>query len=127
MLTTYNNHPAIYISKRFKTHDHIWFAIMHEIAHLIKHYNKNIINVSYENDDKSTDIKEIEANNFSRDFWIDKEEYNEFIKENDFSEERILAFAKKQNILEGIVVARLQHDGLLERDKLNYKKINIDK
>lgn len=39
---------------------------MHEIAHLIKHYNKNTINVSYEKDDKSTDIKEIEANDFSK-------------------------------------------------------------
>lgn len=127
VLTTYNNHPAIYISKRFKTHDHIWFAIMHEIAHLIKHYNKNTINVSYENDERSTDIKEVEANTFSRDFWINKEEYNNFVNEKDFSEEKIRKFAKKQNILDGIVVARLQHDGLLERDKLNYKKINIDK
>lgn len=62
-----------------------------------------------------------------RNFWIDKEEYNNFIKENNFSEEKISTFAKKQNILDGIVVARLQHDGLLKMDKLNYKKINTKK
>lgn len=127
LLTTYKNHPAIYISKRFKTHDHIWFAIIHELGHLIKHYNNKEINISYDNDDISTNIKENEANSFARDFFISLNEYNNFIKNNDFSENEICRFAQQQKILEGILIARLQHDGIIAHDKYNYKKINIDK
>lgn len=127
VLTTYKNHPVIYISKRFKTHDHIWFAIMHEIGHLIKHYNSKDINISYDTDDISTDIKENEANSFARDYFIEPIDYNNFVKNNDFSDSAICKFSQEHKILDGILVARLQHDGYIENDKLNYKKININK
>lgn len=127
VLTTYKNHPAIFISKRFKTHDHIWFAIMHEVGHLIKHYNNKDINISMDTDDISTDIKEREANAFARDYFINLNDYNNFVNNNDFSDNAICKFSQEHKILEGILVARLQHDGIIENDKLNYKKVNINK
>lgn len=127
VLTTYKGHPAIFISKRFKTHDHIWFAIMHEVGHLIKHYNSKDINISMDSDDISTDIKEKEANSFARDFFIDKDDYNNFVNNSEFSDSLICKFAQEHKIQEGILVARLQHDGFIEKNKFNYKKININK
>ena len=47
-LSTYNDHPVIYLSGRFKTHDHIWFAFIHEIAHLLLHYNRKETIISFE-------------------------------------------------------------------------------
>jgi HTH-type transcriptional regulator / antitoxin HigA len=125
-LTTYKNNPAIYLSGRFKTHDHVWFALMHEIGHLIKHYNPNRPIVTFEEElifnKNNTNPKEEEANSFARDFFIDKEAYNKFTESNFFERTAIENFAKDQNILPGIVVARLQHDGYIGFDQLNFLK-----
>lgn len=125
VLTTYKNHPAIYISKRFKTHDHIWFAIMHEIGHLLKHYNPKNIDITYDTENVNANIKEKEANKFAREIFIKDSDYNNFINEKDFSEKSISRFAQENEILEGILVARMQHDGIIGKDKFNYKKIYV--
>ena len=121
-LTTYNNHPSIMLSGRFKTHDHIWFAFIHELGHLVKHYNKKDIIISFEDSEKSEDAREQEANRFAREFFIDQQAYSAFIRKNQFSEEDIRVFAKSQSVLPGIVVARLQRDGIITYDKLNHMK-----
>jgi HTH-type transcriptional regulator / antitoxin HigA len=124
-LTTYKNNPAIFLSGRFKTHDHVWFALMHEIGHLIKHYIPNEPIVTLENElelKPTTNTKENEANEFARDFFIDRSQYKKFVNSGEFNEKSIFEFAKTQNVLPGIIVARLQHDGFISYDKLNYLK-----
>ncbi|AJD92961.1 protein of unknown function DUF955 [Jeotgalibacillus malaysiensis] len=123
-LTTYKNNPAIYLTGRFKSHDHVWFALIHEIGHLIKHYipNEPIVTLEDELELDNTDAKEEEANEFARDFFINKFEYKEFVSLGKFDERSIHAFAKTQSVLPGIVVARLQHDGYIGFDKLNHLK-----
>lgn len=121
-LSTYNDHPVIYLSGRFKTHDHVWFAFIHEIAHLLKHYNTNETMISFEETGHPVDIKEEEANKFSREYFIDPIDYERFVECGDFSSKNIESFAVDQCVLPGIVVARLQHDGYLPRDRFNYKK-----
>ncbi|MBG8574086.1 MULTISPECIES: HigA family addiction module antitoxin [Bacillus] len=125
-LTTYKEKPAIFLSGRFKTHDHVWFALMHEIGHLIKHYipNEPIVTLENELEDlkPNTDKKEEEANEFARDFFIDKSEYKKFVESRKFDEHSIYEFANAQSVLPGIVLARLQHDGYVSFDKLNHLK-----
>ncbi|MBG0916406.1 ImmA/IrrE family metallo-endopeptidase [Exiguobacterium sp. SRB7LM] len=122
-LTTYEGSPAIYLTGRFKTHDHVWFALMHEIGHLLKHYDSNKSIITFEEDFQvETDKKEEEANEFARDFFIDKKDYTDFINNKIFSSKEIMEFANSQKVLPGIVVARLQHDGHIGYDKLNYLK-----
>ncbi|MDP4553573.1 ImmA/IrrE family metallo-endopeptidase [Alkalihalobacillus macyae] len=125
-LTTYLKSPAIFLSGRFKTHDHIWFALMHEIGHLILHYDENETIVTLESelelDPQNQEPKENEANSFARDFFINSDDFRKFIETDDFNKKNIEDFADSQNILPGIVVARLQHDGYLSYDKLNYIK-----
>ncbi|WP_079710202.1 HigA family addiction module antitoxin [Paraliobacillus ryukyuensis] len=124
-LTTYKNNPAILLTGRFKTHDHVWFALMHEIGHLIKHYKPNEPIVTLEDEldlEPNIDTKEEEANEFARDFFINKNDYKEFLKNEQFDEKSIHNFANDQGILPGIVVARLQHDGYINFDKLNHLK-----
>lgn len=105
-LTTYKNRPAIYISGRFKSHSNTWFAIIHEIGHLLLHYNKRDVIVSYENEE---DDKEKEANEFARDFFIDPVDYKQFCNKKQITVETIRKFAKEQGTLPEFVVARLQH------------------
>lgn len=116
-LTTYKNHPAIFISGRFKSHANTWFALIHEIGHLLLHYNKNDVIISYEGED---DIKEKEANEFARDFFINPEKYEQFCKKNKISAETIKLFAKEQGTIPEFVVARLQHDKKIGFDQFNY-------
>lgn len=118
-LTTYKNHPAIYISGRFRSHSHTWFALMHEIGHLLLHYNKSEIFISYEESENEGSRKEEQANEFARDFFIDRAAYETFSSTQNFTEEVIRRFAKEQNTLPEFVVARLQHD-----KKIAYSQFN---
>jgi HTH-type transcriptional regulator/antitoxin HigA len=121
-LTTYKGHPTIYLSGRFRSHDNIWFAFIHEVGHLLKHYNKKDTIISYEDSEDSTNYKEIEVNEFARDFFLDPQEYDKFILNKKFDAESIKQFARKENVLTGIVLARLQHDKVLGYEKLSYLK-----
>ena len=119
-LLTYKDHPAIFISRRFKTHDHTWFAIAHELGHLIRHYQKDDIIISLE--EGSENKKEEEANEFARNLFMDLDKYKEFVQKGDFSSKSIELFAAKNKVVSGIVIARLQHDGYLSMAAMNHKK-----
>lgn len=121
-LTTKFDRPTIYISCRYKTHDHIWFAIMHEIAHLLLHYNSHETIVS--NDDDNSSI-ELEANNYARNFFVPEKDFILFKEKQDFSVSSIISFAKQQNVLPGIIVAFLQHDKTINPNELNKLKNRI--
>ncbi len=116
-LTTYRNHPAIYLSGRFKSHSNTWFAFIHEIGHLLLHYDKNDVIVSYEGNE---DEKEKEANEFARNFFINPTEYESFIDKNDITAEMIKRFAKEQGTIPEIVVERLQHDKKIGFEQFKY-------
>ena len=53
---------------------------------------------------------ENEADKFAQEILIPSEEYNSFLKKEDFSFDSIEEFSRKINIQPGIVVGRLQRD-----------------
>lgn len=120
-LTTYRGHPAIFISLRFKTHDHVWFTIFHEVAHLLLHYDPKEASVYYE-ELASEDSKDEEANQLARELLIDTSAYNSFIAAGDFSEGSVRRFAAAQGVAPGIVVGFLQHDKKIDFSALSYLK-----
>ncbi len=120
-LSTYLGNPVICISGRYKSHDIIWFAIIHELAHLLLHYNMRDIHVLPEENIG----KEDSANEFAKDFFIVKKAYEEFIEKKDFSKQAVLQFASNQDILPGIVVGRLQHEKVISSASLSYMKCYI--
>ena len=115
--------PTIYLSGRFKTHDHIWFAFMHEIGHLLKHFNSQDMIIS---DDKFDLSIENEANVFARDFFVNRSSYEKFIQKKQFSVSDIVSFAKTQDVLPGIIVAFLQHDKQISNSAFANLKIRFD-
>lgn len=62
------------------------------------------------------------ADQFASDFFIPKLDYKNFVERNDFSERAISNFSKELELLPGILIGRLQHDGFLEPHELNYLK-----
>ena len=107
----------IMLSDRGKKDDILWFTLFHEIAHLIKHSKKEVF-IDLENDEKN-DI-ENEADEFARNIIIPDNIYNKFIKETKtYTEHIIKTFALENNINPGIIIGRLQKDGLIRWNEFN--------
>ena len=105
------------ISDKGKKDDILWFTLFHEIAHLIKHSKKEVF-VDLEKDDVN-DI-EFEADEYARNILIPDAIYNEFIKNNtELTEKKIKNFSKNNNVSTGIVVGRMQKEGLIGWNQFN--------
>jgi len=115
---------AMLLSLRFKTNDHLWFSFFHELGHIILHRKKenflDITNVELSKDDKT---KEIEADRFAANLLIPKSDWKQFKYSTPFSTNRVLGFSKQIGIAPGIVVGRLQREGLLPYTHLNGLKV----
>ena len=121
-LESYDDHPVIYLTKRFKTHDHFWFALVHELGHILNGDFEHIIDYDTNGNDSEVDIK---ANEFARDFLIDKTKYENFTSNKTFTKQKIEVFSNEIRVLPGIVVGRLQHDRHIKPIEFNYLKLKI--
>lgn len=113
------NKPIIQLSLYGKSNDRIWFTFFHEVAHLLKQ-DKNEIFLD-EIDGKRLDmIEEHDADEWAKNFLIPSKYSNELKKLR--GEKAVLTFASKIKIHPGIVVGRLQHDGIIKYSHLNNLK-----
>lgn len=108
------------LTLRYKTDDQMWFTFFHEVAHILLHRRQHAFildNAAQDLGDKVVDPEmqkgEEEANRFASDTLILPEALNRFIKVGSFSNEAIHGFAKELDIGPGIVIGRLQREGLL--------------
>ncbi len=109
------NKALIQLSLRYKTDDHLWFTFFHEAAHILLH-GKRLIFI--EGTEGSGNDEE-EANRFAADFLIPPHQYEKLHSKTRFSKDFIKEFAASIGIAPGIVVGRLQHDGLLPHTHCN--------
>lgn len=108
---------VIQLSLRYKTDDHFWFSFFHEAVHVLRHHPTLIF---LDGDNSS---EETEANEMAAEFLIPANKLTNFAKRPMFrSEQAIRAFAQALAISPGIVVGRMQHDGLLPYTHLNRLK-----
>lgn len=119
-LTYYLGRPTIYISGRYKTHGDAWFAIAHEIGHLLDGLGQRGAEISIDDPKlKSSDEDDERANAYARKFFVDEDDYRAFAAAGDFSSAAVKGFAASQGTPPGIVVAFLQHDGFVPFAELN--------
>jgi len=102
------NTPLIQLTARYKQNDRFWFTFFHEAGHILLHGKKYI---SLENIDfKEADPeKEQQAHEFAEDWTFSKAQEKEFIENGIFTEQSIVAFAKKCGTHPAIIIGRLQH------------------
>lgn len=112
------------LSLRYKTNDHLWFALFHELGHLILHGKKLLVLEGIEGLDAK---QEDEANHFAANQLIPQtEEYTTF-KSGNLTQGAVQAFAAKLGISPGIVVGRLQNDGRIPwQSNLNNLKVHYN-
>ena len=107
--------PMIQLSLFGKTNDKFWFTFFHEAAHVLLHANSREERKSIFLDDPNAahteDPREHEANQWAGNLLI-PEAHAERLPALT-SEAAILAFANEIDVHPGIVVGRLQHDGVL--------------
>lgn len=121
------------LTLRYKTDDQMWFTFFHELGHVLLHRKKR----SFVLDNAANDLAdrvidpdmqryEAEANQFARDTLIPPTELADFIRKNDLTNEGIHDFAEAIGIGPGIVVGRLQFEGLLKPYQGNALKQKLD-
>ena len=102
------------LTTRGKDADKFWFSLFHELAHIaLGHVGK--LNGTSEEDEKAAD-------KWSSDILIKYEDFEQFKHEQDYSENSVLRFANSQGIAPGIVVGRMQLEGMIKYNMLNYLK-----
>lgn len=111
----------IALTLRYKWEDQIWFTLFHELGHVLLHrrtYSFILDNPEDQLTDGVVDPEmqavEEEANRFAADIMIPPKLLQEFISFGIFESEYIQRFAEAIGISPGVVVGRLQRDGILE-------------
>lgn len=116
--------PLIQMSLYGKTNDKFWFTFFHEAAHILLHADtkedRKSVFLDDPNSNHADNPQEHEANQWAGNCLI-PEQYAEFLPSLQ-SKFRVIDFAKQIGIHPGVVVGRLQHDGLIESSWMNNLK-----
>ena len=112
------NRVNLCLTNRGKDSDKFWFTLFHEIGHII-YCNLDSHFVDF--DDQAYNPQELVADKFANLTLIDEDEYSNLVS-NPITKEAVIELAKKQNILPGVIVGRLQHDGYLMFNQMNELK-----
>ena len=105
----------IQLSLRYKSDDQLWFSFFHEAGHILLHGKREV----FINDGDGQDKKESEASTFAADTLLPPQALQRFLSTNKFTRESVHSFATSVGIAPGIVVGRLQFEGVLPHNKLN--------
>jgi HTH-type transcriptional regulator / antitoxin HigA len=105
--------PVIGLSLRYDRIDAFWFNLMHELAHVAS--GDKAAHLDIADEDGRVDRSESAANAQAGEWLINGEQYREFVVRHRgrFSAAVVEAFAAEVGRHPGIVVGRLQHEGLV--------------
>jgi addiction module HigA family antidote len=111
------NKAVIQLSLRYKTDDQLWFSLFHEAGHILLHGKKEVFI-----EGNGTNSKENAADKFASDLLIPPKQYRQFKRSGRPGKAAVEKFASALGIAPGIVVGRLQHDGILPHNYFNALK-----
>jgi len=115
----------IQLSIRYKTDDHFWFSFFHEAAHILKHSKKETFLDDYKSGKDISDIEQ-EANNFAAESLIPSEDFEQIKYIYNLSKDDVRDFADSLSISPGIVVGRLQYEGVIPYNWMNDLKTKFE-
>ena len=120
--------PLIQLSLYGKSNDKFWFTFFHEAAHILLHAGQKAdIFLDDHGNVLQGSQQEEEANRWARDMLIPPAYNHELHNLSSGSHDEICEFATQLNIHPGIVVGRLQHEGLIEyATALNKLKVRFE-
>ena len=116
----------IQINIRYRWADIFWFTFFHEASHVLTHRQKEVFVDVEAGHGMARDARETEADRFAADFLIPPERWAAFAGARPHTAARVRAFADEEGIAPGIVVGRLQHEGLIPHDRLNSLRTRLE-
>lgn len=108
----------VQLSLRYKSDDQLWFSFFHEAGHVLESPRRRDFIDAPQGGSGDREAEDL-ADAFARDALVPPSDYQRLLDGRDFTEFGIRSFAGQLGIAPGIIVARLQHDGHLERAHLN--------
>ena len=120
-----NDKYIMQLSLYGKSNDQLWFTIFHEACHIINHSHGELYIEGKGMENEKT--KEDEADIFAQEILIPPYKLKHFlVSVNKPTLHQIKQFAKSIDIASGIVVGRLQHDGIIPMSWGNTLKIRYE-
>lgn len=110
------NNIVLMVNDRRLYADSFWFTLFHEIGHIMN----GDYGISFE---KETGEQEEAADKYAENSLIPLESYREFLAQKSFDIQAIKAFANQIERDPGIVLGRLQNDGIISSDDLTMKSL----
>lgn len=108
------NKIVVGLTARGRDADKFWFSLFHELAHIVLGHVGQVNGVS--------DEDERAADEWSGNTLIKAKEFDDFRAEQDYSEQNVLKFAREQGVAPGIIVGRMQLEGMVKYSMLNNLK-----
>ena len=112
----------IQLSLYGKTNDRFWFTLFHEAAHIL-HHGKREVFLDYPGNKGIDSPEEMEANRWAGDSLIPPAHAKALSHLK--SKDAVKKFARDLEVHPGIVVGRLQHDGLVPFSQMNDLKVSF--
>lgn len=100
----------VQLSLRYKRNDHFWFALFHELAHVLLHGKKDVFVESKLGHDGGRVSQESEANAFARTTLIPDELAHNLEGIQTYAD--VKRVARSVGVHPGVVAGRLHHDGM---------------
>lgn len=104
--------PVVQLSLRHKSDDHLWFTFFHELGHVVLHSRHDVFI-----DDGRTQGPEVQAiedaaDMFAQQVLISEVDAADLPRLKQIAD--IVSFADRIGVSPGVVVGRLQHDGVID-------------
>lgn len=113
-----NGTPVIGLTIRHKRLDNFWFTLLHELSHILLHYEELETPILDDLDIKNQDIIELQANKLTKDSFVSMSEWRICTAKSNQKSEEVIKFANKLNIHPAIIA------GLIRFEKNNYTLFN---
>lgn len=105
------NRVVLGLTTRGRDADKFWFSLFHELGHIVLGHIKQ--------SEGTTEEDEKEADKWASNMLIPSDSFERFKEKRDFSKNSVIAFAKEQEIAPGIVVGRMQAEGVIDYSRMN--------
>ncbi|TDB36917.1 MAG: helix-turn-helix domain-containing protein [Actinobacteria bacterium] len=113
---------VVVLGLRYKTDDQIWFSFFHEVGHLLLDDRRQATPCDLDRDPAS----EERADTFAADTLIPPDAYANFRTSGRPTKATVTALAASLGVAPGIVVGRLQKDGVVPHNQMNDLKVHLD-
>ena len=118
--------PVIQLNARHKTDASLWHSLFHAAAHILMHGRRRVFVDAIPNEvvkgEATEQNEEEQADAWAEDFLVPCSDWNTFAGTFLGSAGEVRHFAAKQGIAPGIIVGRLQREGILDWNRLNSLK-----